>query len=156
MQLKTNCYDCIHRRNIPGNAHSKCANPNINIFGNEHGIRNGWFHYPYNFDPVWRINECDHFEVQVVPSQPTPSINSDRDVTNLVVAGMAGVALGSIVTEFLEDNPPTPDTFVGSGGSFDGGGASDSFEATSSSSDSSSNSDSSSSSSDCGSSSSDY
>lgn len=25
--MKPNCYDCIHRRSLPGNAHSECAHP---------------------------------------------------------------------------------------------------------------------------------
>lgn len=86
-----NCYECIHRRSVPGSAHSAChhpavvqchngpaavlgllgkrgplagmaigANP-INVRGSEHGIRNGWFIWPLNFDPVW-LEHCDGFE----------------------------------------------------------------------------------------------
>jgi hypothetical protein len=63
--MKTpDCYDCKHRRDVPGNAHSKCVHPearSLNVEGSPHGIRNGWFCFPYNFDPVW-LNECDGFE----------------------------------------------------------------------------------------------
>ena len=52
------CYDCKFRRDIPGNAHSACANRDANVKGHEHGIRKGWFFWPFNFDPVWVI-ECD-------------------------------------------------------------------------------------------------
>jgi hypothetical protein len=33
----------------------------LHIKGNSHGIRNGWFCWPWNFDPVW-LENCDGFE----------------------------------------------------------------------------------------------
>ena len=33
----------------------------LNIQASEHGIRKGWFNWPYNYDPVWLLN-CDGFE----------------------------------------------------------------------------------------------
>ena len=33
----------------------------LNIDANEHGIRSGWFNWPWNFDPVW-LKNCDGFE----------------------------------------------------------------------------------------------
>ena len=33
----------------------------LNIKANEHGIREGWFNWPYNFDPIW-LENCDGFE----------------------------------------------------------------------------------------------
>lgn len=33
----------------------------LNIKGNEHGIRHGWFNWPWNFDPVW-LENCDGFK----------------------------------------------------------------------------------------------
>jgi len=33
----------------------------LNIRGNPHGIKRGWFSWPYNFDPVW-LENCDGFE----------------------------------------------------------------------------------------------
>lgn len=59
---KPNCYECIHRGDLPGNAHSHCNN----ILGvgvmeaNTYGVKMGWFLWPYNFDPVWLI-KCDGF-----------------------------------------------------------------------------------------------
>lgn len=32
----------------------------LNIAANPHGIRKGWFNWPYNFDPVW-LQRCDGF-----------------------------------------------------------------------------------------------
>lgn len=86
--MKPNCYQCIHRRNVPGDAHSQCAHPKagpsdgsnmldaiiqmargkhnsgsreLEIKGNLHGIRSGWFMWPYNFDPCW-LENCNGFE----------------------------------------------------------------------------------------------
>jgi len=38
------------------------ANSNkLNVKGNSHGIKNGWFNFPYNFDPVW-LESCDGYK----------------------------------------------------------------------------------------------
>ncbi len=84
---KPNCYECIHRRELPGDSHSRCAHSSvqqvsddplfklfslvgggpplplkgIEVVGNPHGIRNGWFMWPVNFDPVW-LQSCSGFE----------------------------------------------------------------------------------------------
>jgi hypothetical protein len=58
---KQNCYECEYRRNLIGDAHSKCVNKNAHIKGNNYGIRNGWFIWPYNYDPVW-LESCDGFK----------------------------------------------------------------------------------------------
>lgn len=58
------CYKCRFRGAIPGDCHTRCLHPNPesnNVKGEKHGIANGWFWYPFNFDPVWLIN-CDGFE----------------------------------------------------------------------------------------------
>ena len=38
----------------------KVENPELNIRGNTHGIRMGWFNWPANFDPTW-LDNCDGF-----------------------------------------------------------------------------------------------
>ena len=87
---KPNCYKCKWRRDIPGDAHSSCEHPQaafarddptaglratlatvarvepiqadaLNVAGHPHGIKNGWFCWPWNFDPTWLLN-CDGFE----------------------------------------------------------------------------------------------
>jgi len=62
MSNKINCYNCKYREEIPGDTHSKCTNPDPDMTGNEHGINNGWFCYPHNFDPVWKTKDCINFE----------------------------------------------------------------------------------------------
>lgn len=57
-----NCYKCKHRRNVTGNSHISCANPDPEMRGKATGIKHGWFHYPGLFDPVWKDKECSNFE----------------------------------------------------------------------------------------------
>ena len=86
MQKKPNCYKCIYRGTIPGDAHSRCKHPKVKvddnpfgaivdvfsgktkeavkelgIKGNPHGIRSGWFIWPANFDPTWLV-ACNGFK----------------------------------------------------------------------------------------------
>jgi hypothetical protein len=35
----------------------------LGITANPHGIRHGWFQWPYNFDPVW-LETCEGFEAK--------------------------------------------------------------------------------------------
>ncbi len=99
--MQDKCYECQHRREVPGSAHSKCVHPAtqqthtspfmqlagvvgkrggdqlmamaqhfdegpqvaanaLGIKANFHGIKNGWFVWPVNFDPVW-LEHCDGF-----------------------------------------------------------------------------------------------
>lgn len=55
------CYKCVHRREIPGDRHSRCLNHSAHVTGRLHGIRNGWFWWPINFDPLWLVS-CDGFK----------------------------------------------------------------------------------------------
>ena len=80
-----NCYECVYRGEVPGDAHSRCCHPSVKqdsnpfgalvemlqgknneaaktlgISGHETGIRRGWFMWPANFDPVW-LNTCNGF-----------------------------------------------------------------------------------------------
>jgi len=62
-ELKTDCYKCQNKRDIPGYAHIKCVDPDPNIMGHEFGVRYRYFRYPWDFDPTWRIHECPKFKV---------------------------------------------------------------------------------------------
>ncbi len=35
----------------------------MTVKGHPHGIRSGWFNWPYNFDPTWLL-ECSGFEAK--------------------------------------------------------------------------------------------
>jgi hypothetical protein len=60
MSQKPDCYKCVHRLSVPGDAHSRCNNISASVSGNPHGIKKGWFIWPLNFDPVW-LESCDGF-----------------------------------------------------------------------------------------------
>ena len=93
MSQSPKCYSCKHRRNISGDAHSQCIHPatgnegddlvgglmtmignvmsdkgipgaaELRIKGNAHGIEQGWFYWPFNYDPVW-LENCDGYEAR--------------------------------------------------------------------------------------------
>ena len=83
-----NCYECVYRGSILGDAHSRCNHPEVkqddnelgalvdllagknieaikklNIKGNPMGIKRGWFMWPANFDPTWLIS-CNGFKAK--------------------------------------------------------------------------------------------
>ena len=59
------CYNCPYSEPVPGSSHHlECHYhwlhkdaPNVPE-GSDHGVRNGWFFFPVNFDPIWMENEC--------------------------------------------------------------------------------------------------
>lgn len=85
--MRGKCYECKHRGNEPGDCHSSCHHPivleaglgdplvafcfllqgggqklaEMEIEADPHGINNGWFMWPWNFDPVW-LKNCGGFE----------------------------------------------------------------------------------------------
>lgn len=63
-EIRDECYKCKHKRDVPGNAHIKCVNPDPNMKGNEYGIESGWFDYPALFDPTWKEVPCKNFEAK--------------------------------------------------------------------------------------------
>lgn len=58
---KPNCYKCVFRHDLPGDAHSGCNNFKARVHASAHGIVNGWFTWPFNFDPTWLIS-CTGFK----------------------------------------------------------------------------------------------
>lgn len=77
MGEKPNCYDCKHRGELDYSCHSACLHPlakanpkhsraQLNVVGSDHGIRNGWFTWPWDFDPVW-LEHCDGFAPKGTP-----------------------------------------------------------------------------------------
>lgn len=64
--MSKQCYSCAYRQTIPGDAHSKCsfdfAKAGIEQpKGNPHGIKAGWYMFPFNYDPVWMAEKCKAF-----------------------------------------------------------------------------------------------
>jgi hypothetical protein len=66
-QMRRACYRCKHRRAVPGDCHSACGNLTAHVIGDAHGKFNGWFSWPFNFDPVWLLS-CTGFESVAVES----------------------------------------------------------------------------------------
>lgn len=60
--VRNKCYECVNRRNVPGNSHIQCVKPDREMTGDQHGIRKGWFMYPLLFDPTWMTKKCNNFE----------------------------------------------------------------------------------------------
>lgn len=71
---KPDCYKCVHCLPCPGDAHKRCNNTEAKVSGNPHGIRMGWFLWPFNFDPSW-LEECDGFSDD--PEDKLPYKNSN-------------------------------------------------------------------------------
>jgi len=75
---ETDCYKCGYKGNNPGSAHIRCrfdwAKSGIKMpMGNPHGVRNGWFIFPLNYDPTWMIGECLSFA-----EKPDPNMVKDK------------------------------------------------------------------------------
>ena len=65
LNMRNECYSCKFKREIPGDEHIKCIKPVGKMKANPHGIKSGWFNYPYNFDPVWKEQLCENFEEEL-------------------------------------------------------------------------------------------
>jgi hypothetical protein len=60
---KPNCYKCINRVDLVYDAHSRCVEVGARVAGNPHGIKHGWFAWPFNYDPVWLVS-CDSYRAK--------------------------------------------------------------------------------------------
>lgn len=63
-----NCYGCVYKRDVPGNCHISCSNPDLDMTGKDRAIQKGWFFYPMLFDPIWATKKCANFEKVVSDS----------------------------------------------------------------------------------------
>jgi hypothetical protein len=48
-----------------GEDETRVMNSPIKVVGNPNGIRNGWFNWPFNFDPIWLVS-CTGFKKKEV------------------------------------------------------------------------------------------
>ena len=64
---RNQCYNCTFIGTVSGSVHSSCRRfiqksdfnpPKADI----HGIKSGWYNFPYNYDPVWQNELCEGFE----------------------------------------------------------------------------------------------
>ena len=109
--MKPDCYKCKHKGGVAGSAHSSCQHPSfqganndplsnvmaifasvgrvspvqaenkLNIKGNPHGIKKGWFNHPWNFDPVW-VESCNGFEEKNMVNPAVSSAVSQENGQN--------------------------------------------------------------------------
>jgi len=71
-EVKT-CHNCAYKQNVPGDAHIACS---FNFKaaklpipqGDPHGIANGWYSFPINYDPNWMRDECQGFATESDPA----------------------------------------------------------------------------------------
>jgi hypothetical protein len=64
------CHQCAYKSNVPGNTHIQCRynwskseyNPPK---ANPHGVKNGWYTFPLEFDPIWQKEDCKAFNSEV-------------------------------------------------------------------------------------------
>ena len=61
------CHNCIHRRDIPGDAHVQCdahwENGQLDeLLEHCPTFARQWFFFPINYDPRWGPNTCPHAE----------------------------------------------------------------------------------------------
>jgi hypothetical protein len=69
MSMIAKCYECAYRRELAGDCHSRCAfawakSGLAAPEGNPHGVKNGWWRFPWNFDPVWMVAPCPAFSAE--------------------------------------------------------------------------------------------
>lgn len=60
--FRKECYNCLFKREVPGNCHIECVKPDADMTGNPIGVKRGWFLYPFLFDPVWKEKLCSNYE----------------------------------------------------------------------------------------------
>lgn len=71
MANKTNCCECKHSgsNSTMNSAHIHCSffwraghnSKSEHPEGVEHGVKNGWYDFPYNYDPIWMKEDCPQF-----------------------------------------------------------------------------------------------
>lgn len=71
---KPDCYKCVHRLSIPGDAHSRCNNLQAKVAGDHKAIRVGWFQWPFNYDPIW-LKSCDGFSDKPEDKKPLQKLD---------------------------------------------------------------------------------
>lgn len=65
------CHTCAYKGNIPGDAHICCKLNWLKVNSDppkasDHGIRSGWYMFPFNFDPIWQEEEeCSQYSENI-------------------------------------------------------------------------------------------
>lgn len=80
---KSNCRECVHMVELPGDCHIRCNNHSAKVLGHPHGVRKGWFRWPVNFDPVWLL-ECDGFSADKADRIPLKKVHPLLELLGLL------------------------------------------------------------------------
>jgi len=83
MPNRPDCYQCVHRLPVPGDAHSRCNNHGARVTANEHGVRMGWFMWHLNFDPTWLVS-CDGFSADPSDRMPRRELSPMAELLGLI------------------------------------------------------------------------
>jgi hypothetical protein len=100
-----NCFECEWSRTLAGSTHLSCYHPFVvqnpltaNFFmridANQHGIDNGWFLFPFDFDPTW-LNSCVGFLEK--GTEVLPEIN---DINRSIVRRL-GLKSDDVVDKYI-------------------------------------------------------
>lgn len=89
--MRTECYDCVHMREVPWNTHIACVNPSFNVMksGNEHGKKHGWFFYPLLYDPRWKECLCENFQ-NSVSHVVSPAVSPETNAAHVQPDNLQG------------------------------------------------------------------
>ena len=65
-------YTRLYKDTIAGDCHISCKfnwlkSKNKPPNGRLHGIKNGWYNFPFNFDPIWMEEECEEHSIVLNP-----------------------------------------------------------------------------------------
>ena len=55
------CRECVHQRPTPIDGHIACNCPDHALKGRLNAVAHGWWLYPWSFEPVWAITECQNY-----------------------------------------------------------------------------------------------
>ena len=69
-KARPNCYDCAHRRQIPGEYNSRCVAPRGIAEGARNAELSGWWTWPRNFDPLWLVNCSGYTPIPTPKEEP--------------------------------------------------------------------------------------
>lgn len=64
LRAMVECSECAHRRPVPGSALISCSMPDPLMEGLSFGVDQGWFDYPNEFDPAWKMRLCGNYEAE--------------------------------------------------------------------------------------------
>jgi hypothetical protein len=82
-ETQKQCFNCAYKMKIPRDAHISClfawGKAGLNMpRGNPHGVMQGWYQFPFSFDPIWMVGECPAFSTVADPETKSPMDSFSR------------------------------------------------------------------------------